>query len=217
MEHFVRPPIEVICYTAGLLDGEGSVFKVVSHNRFGFSLSQSEKNSGEQLCRWLAEQWGGIGHINGQTKRWNGRDHLQWHWTVNAAYEVQHGLGLMLPYLRVKRDSAERALAHIQQRLATGIRFIWTPGEIAYLREHWRESDRAIGRVINRTSDAVRHQRIVFGIPCGARAECFWSDADDQYLCDNWQQIDDIDLAAALGRTARGVKHRRHKLGLLRE
>ena len=217
MEHFVRPPIEVICYTAGLLDGEGSVFKVVSHNRFGFSLSQSEKNSGEQLCRWLAEQWGGIGHINGQTKRWNGRDHLQWHWTVNAAYEVQHGLGLMLPYLRVKRDSAERALAHIQQRLATGIRFIWTPGEIAYLREHYDESDSSIGRVIKRSTNAIAAQRIVLGLPRGARAERFWSDIDDQYLCDNWQQIDDIDLAAALGRTVGGVKHRRHKLGLLRE
>ena len=216
MEHFVRPPIEVICYTAGLLDGEGSVFRVHGANRFGFSRSQSPKNNGEQLCRWLSEQWG-IGNVNPQTKRWGEQEHVQWHWTVNAAHEVQHGLGLMLPYLRVKREAAERALAHIQQRLADGVRFLWTPGEIAYLREHYDESDSSIGRVIKRSTNAIAAQRIVLGLPRVARAECFWNDIDDQYLRDNWQQLDDAELGAKLGRSAHSVKHQRCKLGLLRE
>ena len=219
MEHFVRPPIEVICYTAGLLDGEGTIFKVIADNRFGFSISQSAKNNGENLCHWLKEQWGGIGNIHGQTRYWKGRAQIQWQWQINAAYEVQHGLRHMLPYLRVKRDGAERALAYIQQRLDDGTRYLWTPGENDYLREHWRESDHVIAQVINRTPTAIRHQRRVLGIAgdSGFRYIRYWSDTDEQYIRDNWQQLDDEALGAALGRTAKSIRHRRHDLGLLRK
>ena len=210
MEHFVRPPIEIICYTAGLLDGEGSIFHVVGKNRFGYSLSQGEKNDGETLCRWLKEQWG-IGRVHPQQSNDFGRTHLQWHWIVNAAYEVQHGLGAMLPYLRVKRDAAERALAYIQQRLDDGVRSLWTPGEIAYLREHWEESTEALAIAIDRTPDAIREQRRVLGLGHGARGTFYWNSREDQYLRDNWD-LDNGVIGDALGRTAGGVKNRRARL-----
>ena len=211
MEHFVRPPIEVVCYTAGLLDGEGTVFKVSAKNRFGFSLSQGSKNNGEDLCRWLKEQWGGIGNVNPQTRQWKGREQIQWHWQVNAAHEVQHGLGAMLPYLRVKRAAAERARAHIQQRLADGVRSVWTSGEIAYLREHWEESTEALAIAIDRTPDAIREQRRVLGLGHGARGTFYWNSREDQYLRDNWD-LDHGVIGDALGRTAGGVKNRRARL-----
>src|SRR6266545_3295962 len=170
MEHFVRPPIEVVCYTAGLLDGEGSIFHVVGKNRFGFSISQSSKNNGEDLCGWLKEQWGGIGYVHGQRRQWKGQERIQWHWIVAAAYEVQHGLGVTLPYLRVKRDAAERALAYIQQRLGDGVRYRWTAGENDYLRQHWEDHNDDIARAINRTPASIQHQRTVFGLASGSRS-----------------------------------------------
>jgi len=216
MEHFVRPPIEVICYTAGLLDGEGSVFKVSSKNRFGFSLSQSIKNNGEDLCLWLREQWG-IGGVSPQTKEWPDKPpHIQWHWIVNAAYEVQHGLSAMLPYLRVKRERAELALAHFEERQAAGVRFFWTPGENAYLREHWREHNNDISRVIGRTPAAIARQRTNLGLDLVQRDARIWREAEIQYLKDNWQRYSDSEIGATLGRSAGGVGHQRRLLGFRR-
>lgn len=51
MELFNKPTIEIICYTAGLFDGEGSIYYIKEDNRFGSTIAQAVSNNGEDLAR----------------------------------------------------------------------------------------------------------------------------------------------------------------------
>jgi hypothetical protein len=217
MEHYRPPAIEIICYTAGILDGEGSIYLVQEDNRFGFSISQSHKNDGEALCRWLCEQWG-CGNITVQTRGWNA-DNPQWHWSVAAAYQVQHILQCLLPYLRVKRRAAERALAHIDQRIASGVRFFLSAGEDQYIIDHSQESNGAIATALKRSRTAIREARERLGLPPSTYVNTSraWTPEDKRYLLDHWRDTDDDTLGAALERSDKSIQHKRLKLGLLRE
>lgn len=162
LELFPTPEIGIVGYTAGLIDGEGSIWWASGPNRFQLSIAQSEVNDGEQLVRWLAAEWQ-IGTVNKQLKQWASHGHYMWHWDVSDARGLQHVLAACLPYLRVKRDKAERCLIWVSQHIRDGARVRWAPGEDSYIRDHWRDEDIDIARVLGRAECGVRHRRRVLG------------------------------------------------------
>lgn len=162
MEWFVSPELAVIAYTAGLMDGEGSVsyHRKSSHcgGRFSVSICQSDLNDGRTLCCWLQEEWG-VGRIYQRRLQYGAGPYSMWFWTVCPARDVQHLLSCLLPYLRVKRVAAEAALGDIEQRFAAGHRYHWAKRESEYLLAHWDETDQAVGQAIGRGERAIRHKR----------------------------------------------------------
>ena len=162
MQHFNTPDVAIVAYTAGLLDGEGSIWAV--ENRFHTCITQSEGNDGEQLCRWLREQWG-IGSVNCQRKVRDARWWPMWSWNVAAGREVIHYLNAVLPYLRVKQRSAEQALAKLEKYcLTANRRFRWSAGEIEYLRANGHLTDTEIARALKRSRASVRDNREALGL-----------------------------------------------------
>lgn len=155
MHHYQRPPIELVCYTAGLLDGEGSIG--IAGNRFNVSISQSEVNGGEALFARLRDEWGGLGSLFQSKPRSEYRQkHAVWIWTLGGVHQVEHVINHTLPYLRVKRGAAERLLKAIEDHHG---RREWSHGEIAFLRENADASSTWIARKLDRSPSGVRHQR----------------------------------------------------------
>ena len=161
MDLFDRPSIELTCYTAGLFDGEGSIWVQRQGNRYLCGLSQGEVNDGRTLCEWLRASWG-IGTVNCQRKQWRGKEWAQWHWSINAAQEIRFFLSSLLPYLHVKRDSAIRALAAIPPDL----RAKWAVGEDRFVIASWGSlSEEQIGKALGRSEPSVRHRARRLGLP----------------------------------------------------
>ncbi|WP_086728859.1 hypothetical protein, partial [Streptomyces carpinensis] len=133
--HYDTPTERAVAYTAGLIDGEGSV--CVQGNRYQINISQCVINDGENLCRWLAQVWG-LGTIFVHEK---GRKNPQWSWHVAQTRAVQHVLTACLPDLRVKRPNALEALDWLAKHVSEGRRLSWTPGEERWLLDHWDSPD----------------------------------------------------------------------------
>ncbi|MFF4829510.1 hypothetical protein [Streptomyces sp. NPDC001312] len=151
--HFEPPSERVIAYTAGLIDGEGSV--CVQGNRYQINVTQCVVNDGEDLCRWLAAIWT-VGTVYVHVK---GRKDPQWSWHVAQTRAVEHVLTLCLPDLRVKRRNALNALEWVRDHIAEGRRLSWTPGEDRWLLDHWHHSDAELGVVLGRPERGVRGRR----------------------------------------------------------
>ncbi len=159
------PKIEVVAYTAGLIDGEGSIY--FSENRkhpnggyFRVAVSQSGNNHGDELCEWLRDSWD-IGHFRRQDTSFG----ECWHWHVDRINDIRLLLTTCLPYLRVKRKRAEEALAFLETWTGGKSKGNWTSAEDAVLLEHWREQDKRIAEILNngRTEQAIMwRRRVVF-------------------------------------------------------
>lgn len=165
MEHFVRPSEGIIGYTAGLLDGEGTIAWSETPQkgtrgaggRFVVNITQGVANDGDNLTRWLRDTWQ-LGTTSVQEPEgFSGRRHHQYYWHVGARREVYHLLTTCMPYLRVKRQRAEDCIAYIQTRIDT--RTVWTAAEDIFLLDHNDEDPSKLAARLQRTPAAIRHRR----------------------------------------------------------
>ncbi len=221
MEHFATPSEGIVGYTAGLIDGEGSIYYLDGSNRFSCSVAQSETNNGEDLVRWLQHQWG-VGRVHCQRKRGSftssvGPSYDCWIWAINTARGLEHVLVTCLPYLRVKRHKAEGAITYTRARVASGSRVTWSPGEDAHLRAHWREHDRDIAAALGRPERSIRHRGRLLGLPRkppGGIARQ-WGADEDAYLRSHLHTTNAA-IGTALGRSRGMVRGRLQRLDLHR-
>lgn len=171
MHHYPPPTRTLAAWTAGFVDGEGSVYiarQATRSARFGIVVTQSEVNDGERIMRWLQAEWG-IGIVFLQRKvdrpgfyRAKGD---QWVWSVNATREVEHLARCILPFSQVKRAKLEKAIDFSAGRSTHKSR--WTPGEEALLRQHAGKTDVELAAMLGRGESAVRWRRRSLGIPAG--------------------------------------------------
>lgn len=155
MQHYRTPSLEIICYTAGLLDGEGSIG--IAGNRFNVSISQSEGNDGEGLLKGIRDEWFGIGSLFRCEPRYAYRQkHAVWIWTLGGVHQVEHLIQCCLPYLRVKRAAAERLLIAIADHHG---RREWSAGEVAFLINHPEKKRGWIAKHLDRSPSSVAHKR----------------------------------------------------------
>lgn len=167
MELFNRPPDGIVGYTAGIIDGEGTIWSVGSasarRSRYRVQISQADSNDGRALCEWLRDQWD-CGRVYAQ------RGLCDIHiWNIVRVNEIAHVLDLCLPYLRVKRSRAQAALDFLRDRSNGTRRGIWTPGELSYLRDHRADPTAAVAAALERSADAVRFKRNELGLAPPAR------------------------------------------------
>ncbi len=98
-------PIKDLSYTAGIIDGEGSICLIKRSTRYQkIFLSVSVGNTNEWLIQWLKMQYGG----DISTSK-NKTGSTMWHWDITR-YKASNFLKLILPYLRIKRPQAELAI-----------------------------------------------------------------------------------------------------------
>lgn len=110
---------EALAYYAGLFDGEGT-FRWPGSTR-GLRVQLKLEISDEAVVLDMLRDLGGTTSRPRHDKREtvSGRPRAtMYYWYVSACDEVEGVLRTLLPYLRVKRASAERALAILEERLA---------------------------------------------------------------------------------------------------
>jgi hypothetical protein len=94
-----------LAYIAGLMDGEGCL--TTQNDSFRLQIAMTD----EPVIRWLSE----IGGTVSLRKIYGNRKQC-WRWLVMAQSEVHQLLSALLPFLRVKKNLARRALEHIEHR-----------------------------------------------------------------------------------------------------
>jgi hypothetical protein len=101
-------------YMAGIFDGEGSVF-IRTRGKDGIpdSIVMTITNSDPRIMKWLKENFGGL--INRSIHKGRVGRLPCWVWTVNSRLAVSI-LREILPYLIIKRDQTEVAIAYSETR-----------------------------------------------------------------------------------------------------
>ena len=102
---------EILAYTAGIVDGEGSphIFKTKAKEMttgFKVEMRVSVSNTNKQLCQWLKLQFGGcVFPLKPKKATWK----LGYQWCLRAN-QASKFLEIILPYLQIKRPQAELAI-----------------------------------------------------------------------------------------------------------
>lgn len=164
MQFRTPPPIEVIAYTAGIIDGEGYIGAPGADN-FRVSVSQAEKNNGEQLCEWLRDQWkmGLILTVHRLTNL--GIQSQMWVWQVGARRDVRYLLELTSPFLIIKRERAGDVVSLINSHIDDEQRWTnWTQAEDEYLTTNTLQPSKDIAAVLGRSHYAVKERRRKLGL-----------------------------------------------------
>lgn len=89
---------------------------------------------------------------------------------------------------------------------------IWTDEELQLLKDNYSNIGSAgIAELLpHKTRDAIRGKARALGL----QSNCYWSEKETQYLINNWETKNDIELATYLGRGVKGVADKRRDLGL---
>jgi hypothetical protein len=112
--------VSVLAYTAGVIDGDGSISISREGGRKGtrnYTLSIWVANTDRRLLDWLRSVYGGS--VSNPQKRSQYRKPMyQYHLT---GWRVATLLGLLLPYLKLKHPQAELALQFQSRKLRYGL------------------------------------------------------------------------------------------------
>ena len=105
---------ELIAYTAGLVDGEGSIQinpnglkKGSKRNRYWGLSIQVSSGDGKNLKR-LCKEWG-VGKVGEWLPKGSRKDRRSYNWRLYSK-EAELFLQTILPYLRIKKQNAKLAL-----------------------------------------------------------------------------------------------------------
>ncbi len=100
-------PVEAKAYFAGLLDGEGCIFRYANRpGCYGVYLANTDRN----MVEWIRQNFGG--YVVPQRKRVTRWQRI-WVWRLTRKAEIAQLLKLVLPYLITKRERAEAAIQDI--------------------------------------------------------------------------------------------------------
>lgn len=107
------PNKEVLAYTAGFLDGEGSIQINPSKNRKGgakyWCLTIQISSCVPEVLESLRKDWGNIGSITFWQPKNSPKRRIAYNWRIYSK-ECEIFLPPLLPYLRIKKAQAEVAL-----------------------------------------------------------------------------------------------------------
>ena len=108
-------------YVAGIIDGEGSIYLVNTHNGYknhrSMELHVKVGMTNEWIINFLLMQFGGTKFIRKQHQIIRYKQVYEWSANGKKAGEF---LKIILPYLQIKRPQAELAIAFQDRRKGTG-------------------------------------------------------------------------------------------------
>ena len=106
---------ELICYTAGMIDGEGSIQINPSHpgqkkqKHCYFCLTLQVSSTDGKSLRSLRNDWDNIGSWSMYQPKGNGKNQIAYNWRMYSN-DAQYVLEKIVPYLRIKKERAKLAL-----------------------------------------------------------------------------------------------------------
>lgn len=106
-----EPPQAIICYTAGLVDGEGSIQINPTKGSGGryWLLTVQVSGNGESFLKNLRAEWSGIGSLTYWKPRGAKPNRVSCNWRFYSG-TAEWFLRLLVPHLRVNKEQAEVAL-----------------------------------------------------------------------------------------------------------
>lgn len=113
-----------LAYIAGIIDGEGSVMRVFRNRKYPVWVVKVNMTD-RPVIEWL-HSFGGKFSV--RPSRDPGRLKEQYEWKLHRQLDVQAVLTAIVPYMRVKKDLAEQALATLCATDAP-MRCDWTAAE----------------------------------------------------------------------------------------
>jgi hypothetical protein len=98
-----------LAYLAGIIDGESHT--ALTKNREWLTPCVAIYNTSEKLMEWLCHE------IGGSVFPSNRRQKTDFTWQIRALLDVYLLLKAVLPYLKIKKEPAERILAYCEHKL----------------------------------------------------------------------------------------------------
>ena len=110
---------ETLAYLAGLFDGEGSIFilRKMRNERYFYWMEISVTNTDKDLIDWIQSVVGGRKSLQPETYSAHGKPIFRWR---ASALQASSFLQMIMPWLRIKRDRAEIAIAFQEALSAKG-------------------------------------------------------------------------------------------------
>lgn len=154
----------VLGYTAGIIDGEGSITQLYTpaavnrRSRYRVQVGQSATNNGLVLCNWLRDSWG-MGKVYEQY----GLCHM-YIWNITRINDIGRILTACVPFMLVKKSRGQELLDYLSGGDGTR-RGIWTARELAILRESGATVPATeLAKRLQRGVNAVRAKRNELGL-----------------------------------------------------
>lgn len=227
LEVYRKPSDGIIGYTAGMLDGEGSIHLMGKKGDVRLVVCQSVKNGGENLVNWLRDQWD-MGRCRTYTRVTNlDREVTMWQWEVSARRDLTFLLETLLPYLRVKHDKATQLILCIKDHIDDKQRWtVWTSTEDEFLIMHYQSmTNKELAEQLNRSLHSVAEHGRKLGLrrPGGRGWASHntvvhgWSRQEDDYLREHYGKVKATDIADGIGRSLLAVQNRAGILGITRQ
>jgi len=108
----VRKRIDVVAYTAGILDGEGSIqinpSKRSKDSQRYWALTIQVSSGCEEMLQFLKKEWG-VGSITSWKPKGKKKYRRSYNWRLGSKASREL-LTSVLPYLQIKHENAELAL-----------------------------------------------------------------------------------------------------------
>jgi hypothetical protein len=136
------------------------------------------------------------------------------HLTKDQIYHVCHKRGISANYYtrdkRLKSDAYERMAKN---------RTKWTNYEIEILKNNYTNMPitELMKLLPNRTYNAIVAKAKKLSLTSYVRQQQLYSDADIEFIKNNWKLTSDEEIALSLNRTRRAIKAMRNELGLFRQ
>lgn len=129
---------EILAYVAGLFDGEGSVFilRKIRNGRYFYWMEISITNTDQALIDWIQSVVGARKSLQPETYSINGKPIFRWR---ASAVQASNVLKMIMPWLRIKRDRAEIAIA-FQEALSAKAKHAVPDDEHLALLQHYRDA-----------------------------------------------------------------------------
>lgn len=106
---FFTPPLDIVIYTAGIFDGEGTISLGKQHKTNGIVLRASISSTDIDFLYRIRQDWGNLGSIYVRKAVRRPKQKIEGSWRMSSQ-QVRHFLALLEPYLRIKRDRARLVL-----------------------------------------------------------------------------------------------------------
>jgi len=116
-----------LAYTAGILDGEGSIVIQEHYRRPNNPRCRIEiYNSNREMLDWMSEKFcKGLVRIKKSKSEWTKM--TVYFWIVNPQKAVQTILIALLPFLIIKKEKAKKALSILEKHMGNadhGVRYL---------------------------------------------------------------------------------------------
>jgi hypothetical protein len=196
-----------LTWLAGFWEGEGC-FRLRRNRYPYFDISQSGER-GRRILEEIRDRLG-LGHV--KVERYDNPRHKdRYRWIVTETGDVIKVVEMLLPYMKFRRDEAEKKLALLKNSAVHKCKW-WSQEEIAFLVKNYpKMTKEEIAKALNRTVMSVRYKLDELKLRKFKRHS--WTEKDVEIIRNLLaQDYSYARIAEVLGVTRPAVMHKWHRV-----